>query len=140
MTANKPFGGDARRRGGGGRQEAALAYLISLPTHKAAAEAAGVSQATMQRWLREPLFAERYQQAKAELVDGMTKKLRTHGLEAVEMLREVATDKEAPSAARVTAAARIIEFTLRAHETEDISVRLEKLEAERNGGDDDAKF
>lgn len=136
MTSNKT---SQRRRGGGGRQEAALAALISQPTHKAAAEACGVSKATIQRWLAEPEFSARYQALKAEVVGSMTNQLRSHGLEAVAALAEVAKGSTSPhQAQRVSAARSIIELTLEAHRDEDLAVRLSKLEAERNSNGEES--
>jgi hypothetical protein len=136
MAANDTFPGTSpKRRGGGGRQAAVLAELLSRPTQKAAAEACGISLSTIQRWLREPEFAEQYRQAKSELVTGATMRLRSNAIEAVEALHEVAKEKANPPAARVSAARAILEFMFAAHELEDLAVRLDKLEQER-GNDD----
>src|ERR1700743_578828 len=99
MATNGTFPKTLKRKGGH-KQEEALAALLVHPTRKAAAAACGVGLPTLMRWGAKPECSERYALAKNELVSGMTAKLRTNGIEAVEMLREVATDKEAPPAAR----------------------------------------
>jgi hypothetical protein len=137
MAANGTFPETSRRRGGGGRQEAALAALLAQPTHTAAAQACGVSLRTLQRWLREPEFAERYQQAKCELVSGTTTQLRANGIQAVQTLQQVATSAASPPAARVAAARAILEYLFRGHEDEDIAARLDRLESDRS---EDEKF
>ena len=72
-----------------------------------------------------------YRRAKQELVDATTARLHHAMTGAVDVLEHVANDADAPTAARVTAASRILELGFHAHEIEDLTARLEKLERER---------
>jgi hypothetical protein len=133
MSPNVSFSGGSGRKGGN-KKEQVLAAMLIEPTRKAAAESVGISPRTLARWLKEDsAFAEAYQAAKAELVESMTTRLRTNGIDAVATLAEVAKGSTSPNqAARVSAARTIIELVLKAHEAEDLGVRLQKLESERN--------
>jgi hypothetical protein len=123
-----------------GKREQAIIALITSRTHRDAATACGIGLRTLQKWLTEPAFAEAYARAKRELIDGTTSELRNHGTKAVATLARIASDTESPAAAQVSAASRILEFLYRSHEDEDISARLDKLEAERNGDSDGDQF
>jgi hypothetical protein len=123
------------KRKGAHKQDEALAALLVHPTRKAAAEACGIGLRTMMRYLADPQFAERYGQAKLELVSATTMQLRVNGTAAVSTLSEVAANPLNPpgAAARVSAARAILEFMFEAVELEDVLERLEKLEQDRGG-------
>jgi len=53
----------------GRKQEALIASLLTEATHAAAAAQAGVSEATVQRWLHLPEFQTAYRQARRQLVE-----------------------------------------------------------------------
>lgn len=93
------------------RKEIAIGCLLAFPTVKAAAKAAGVSEITLHRWLKEPQFATDYRQARERVLETATEQLRSGALQAVEVLRQVATNKKAPAASRVQAARSFLEAT-----------------------------
>jgi hypothetical protein len=130
MAADDTFPETSGHGSRAGKRELAIVALLTSRTHADAAQACRISLRTLQRWLKEAPFAEAYKQAKSELVSGATTQLRINGTVAVATLESVATNKENPPAARVAAARAILEFMFQAHETEDISARLEKLELE----------
>jgi hypothetical protein len=51
------------------RQEKALAALLTEVTIETAAKNAGVTDVTMWRWMREPEFRRRYQEARRQIVE-----------------------------------------------------------------------
>ena len=67
------------------RQERALDALLREPTVLSAAEAAGVSKATIFRWLAEPLFSLAYKQARAQLLESTLTALQSASGAAVEL-------------------------------------------------------
>jgi hypothetical protein len=117
------------------KQEQAIAALLTETTIEAAATVCGVSLRTLKRWLADDGFQREYRAARRHLVERATGRLREAMGRAVKVLDEVAADKEAASAARVTAASRIIELGLRSHEVEDLQERLERLEREMEKGE-----
>jgi DNA-binding MurR/RpiR family transcriptional regulator len=107
----------------------ALAALLVQPTIAAAAESAGVSETTLMRWMQEPQFAGRYREARAQLVVQTGAALQRASSGAVATLQAVMEDSEAPASARVSAARAVLELALRAREQEELSARIEALEA-----------
>ncbi len=110
------------------KQEAAIAALLSEPTIEKAAKACGIGEATLRRWLQDTGFQERYRTAKKQTLEAVMGRLQQIAGEAVETLREVAVNEEAPASSRVTAAKAIVETALKAAEIEELEERLTKLE------------
>jgi hypothetical protein len=73
-----------------GKHEALIAALLNERTHAAAAAKAGVSEATLPRWLRLPAFRAGYLQARRELVEGAVGRIQAATGQAVDTLLEVA--------------------------------------------------
>jgi hypothetical protein len=65
-----------------------IAALLTEPTIAAAAAKAGISEATAQRWLRDPEFRREYQRARAEVLSQTISRLLGATGEAVEALRK----------------------------------------------------
>lgn len=139
-----------RAVGGGGRPPAALARpkdgkskarkteeaIVSLmrgQTIKQAALDCGLGYRTLKNWLASDWFQAEYQAAKDRLLDTTINQLRDSGSEAVMGLRAVVVDAVAPHSARVSAARAILEVLLKAVELQDITARLERLEAATKG-------
>jgi hypothetical protein len=75
-----------------GKQEALIAALLTEPTHAAAAARAGVSEATLHRWLRLPEFRDAYRRARRDLVEGAVGRLQAAAGQAVDTLLAVAKE------------------------------------------------
>jgi hypothetical protein len=95
---------------------------------KDAARRARISQATMTRWLRDPLFQSRLQKEREELFSAAKTQLLAASAEAVGTLSLVQRDPRAPWTARVQAARAQLALCLRVEENETILARLERLE------------
>lgn len=115
----------------------AVVALLEHPTVKEAAQAVGIGEATLFRWLQVPDFQDAYRECKRQIVNHAISRLQQATAEAVETLREVMKDKEKPPSPRVSAAKAVLEIAVKAVETEDILSRLEVLEriAFQAGGD-----
>jgi uncharacterized protein (UPF0147 family) len=96
---------------------------------KEAAEAAGISETTLWRWLQIKEFHTAYMKARRESVKQGIARLQNATGEAVSVLQEVMSDKEAPRSVRVTAAKAIIEYSIKAVEVEDLAHRVDELES-----------
>ena len=83
------------------KKNQAIAALLELPTIRAAAEAVGVGESTLYRWLGNDSFREAYAAARAEVVRHAVANLQRSTSEAVEALREVLNDSETPASARI---------------------------------------
>jgi hypothetical protein len=107
--------------------EAALAALLTEPTHARAAATAGISEATLQRWLKFPGFRAAYRALRRELVEHALAKVQAAAGDAVETLRRNLACGHPGS--EIRAAVAIIEHAIKAVEVLDLHQRLDDLEA-----------
>lgn len=116
--------------------EALLAELLRGVPVTAAAEAAGYSEATARRRLREPTFRARLDEGRRELMTVVAAQLAGSSEVGYAVLRKIALDPEAPAPSRVRAAVELIAAAERVGEkvdlTADVLERLTRLE--RQGG------
>jgi hypothetical protein len=100
------------------KQEALIAALLSEGTHAAAASKAGLSEATLYRWLRLPAFRAAYRQARRELVECAVGRIQAATGRAVDTLLSVAKDGQKESD-RVRDAVALLDHALRGTEQGD---------------------
>jgi transposase-like protein len=100
------------------KQEALIAALLSEPTQAAAARKAGVSEATMYRWLHQPSFQAGYRQARRDLIEHAVGRMQAVTGQAVDTLLAVAQSGRKDSD-RVRAAVALLEHALRGLEHAD---------------------
>ena len=115
------------------KKEQAVAALIEQPTIRDAAQVADIGEATLFRWLQDPSFQSAYRDAKRRVVDQAISRLQRASSEAVETLRTIMNDRGKPASARVMAARTVLEYAVEAIEIEDLTERVEELEASRDG-------
>ena len=109
-------------------QERAISALLVHPTMTQAADAAGVGEVTLWRWLRVPEFKEQYRLARREAVSQAVGQLQGACSAAVGALTDISQDVNCPASARVSAARTVLEMALKGVELEDLAVRVEELE------------
>lgn len=112
----------------GRKQEQVIAALLRSPTIAGAAEQAGISEATLFRWLQRPDFEAAYRRARQAAVDQAIAQLQQATGQAVATLQEVQADAEAPASSRVTAAKTVLEMAFKLRESEELEARLSALE------------
>lgn len=112
------------------RKRKAITCLIRSPNFAEAARSAGVSESTLRRWRREPDFAAEYRAALDEIIEDASRAARQSLGEAVQALREITKNTNAPTSSRVAAGRAILECGLRIIEASDILERLQILEDE----------
>ena len=126
---------DTLERGGLSRkQEQAIAALMANPTLEAAAGALKVNPVTLNRWLKHPAFQDAYRDARREAVTHAVATVQAATSEAVETLRAIMRDGDAPAGSRVSAARTVLDTALKAVELEDLVARVEALEAAAPSG------
>jgi hypothetical protein len=111
------------------KQEKAIIALLKEPTTREAAEAAGVSEVTLWRWLQNSEFRASYMEVRRVAVQRAIARTQAATSEAVETLREVMSDKSAKGSERISAAKAILDYAMKGIELEDHEQRLEELEA-----------
>ena len=109
------------------RAEAAIAGLLTERTHALAAAKAGISEATVARWLRDPQFKSAYKAARRAVVDSAVGRLQASAAKAVDALEKNLACGRPSDENR--AAVAILEFSLKAVEAADLGERIDELEA-----------
>ena len=108
------------------RQEAVLTALLSNPTIKDAAAAAGVAESTVWRLMQRDDFQKAYREAQEKIFDGALGSLQGATTSAVDcLIRNLSCGT--PSA-EVQAAKTILDFTMKARELLDLGERVRELE------------
>ena len=74
------------------RREQALAALLAEPTIALAAQKAGIGEATLTRWLKEPGFVAEYRRARRSVVEAAIGSLQQAAAEVRHILLELAAD------------------------------------------------
>ncbi len=126
--------------------ERMILALLTSRTLKDAAKVLGCHPRTLMRHQKHEAFQAQYKEVKRALLGQATARLRAESGAAVAALAQVVATgdswtepvffqgkvcgkvKKFSPAARVSAATKIIELALRAHEIEDLTERLERLE------------
>jgi uncharacterized protein YydD (DUF2326 family) len=104
----------------------AIAALLSEPTHEQAAAKAGISPATLQRWLNDPEFQKRYREARHRVFDEAVASLESASGQAVKKLVERL--KSAKEGDEIKAADLLLAYSFRARELLDHEGRIAELE------------
>jgi hypothetical protein len=119
------------------RHDKAIAALLTEPSVKKAAAAAGIGEATIWRWLRDDQFRKAYLVARRRLVQQATARIQQFASEAAAVLHSIMTDKSLPATARVAAAKAVLQNAYDGVDLEDNLERvsdIEKMLAEVEGG------
>lgn len=123
MRANNPGG-----RGRESRFDKAVLALLQNPTIEKAANAVGISNVTLWRWMQQGEFQARLRAARRQAYAQCIGRLQQASSAAVGTLLRVMTDQSAPAASRVRAAESVLDHASKAIELEDLDVRLCDLE------------
>jgi hypothetical protein len=116
------------------RQEQSITALLVQGSLQAAAEASGIHEKTLRRWLRDDaVFQMAYREARRAAVQHAIVQVQQATGEAVETLRQVMQAADAPASAKVSAAKTILETAVKAVELEDLEARIVALEAAQKG-------
>ena len=117
------------------KKETAIKSLLETDTVAAAAKAAGISEATAWRWMKDPEFKEAFREAKKRVLDYSIGRLQQATGTAINALISIVSDEEAPASARVSGAKTILEMAVKVAEIDDIENRIEALEQLSGKGD-----
>jgi hypothetical protein len=86
-----------------------ITELAAGSSKVAAADAAHVARKTVYRWMDEPGFLDAVEETRAIMVEGLQGRLRGAAVAGLEALVEVARDRSAPHAARVSAGKALLD-------------------------------
>lgn len=113
-------------------KERALRALLSERNHKQAAAAAGITYRTLTNYLKDPEFQRAYNAAFGLIIGRATRNAQQSMESAVDVLREIAENKNESGATRVNAARSILEFGLKLTEFSDILKFIEDRDRDNN--------
>jgi hypothetical protein len=111
-----------------GKQELALQAVISHPTLREAALAAGISETTLWRYMQDEQFSRHLREARREAVGHAVTRLQRASSDAVTVLRDLMMKDDAPPAARITAARTVLDYSFRSVEIDELKARIDQLE------------
>ncbi len=118
------------------KQTRAITGLLTQPTKNEAAAAAGISPATLRRYLADEEFQREYKKALAELMQDAAARARQSISPALECLRDICMSEDETSTARIQAARALMEYSLQIISVTDIEARIEELERARDDAAD----
>jgi hypothetical protein len=115
------------------KQDQVITALVTCASIPEAAAQCGLADVTLRRWLKQEPFQAAYREARRAVVQHAITQVQQATGEAVETLRSVMQDAEAPASAKVSAAKTILETAVKAVELEDLEARIVALEAAQKG-------
>ena len=118
----------ARADGSGTRDEILAAALASGKTHRAAADAAGMSDRTVRRRLEAPEFRAMVSAQRTELVNQVADRLAGLAPQAVETMYSLLSDNN-PPAVRCKAAQAVLSSSRAWRDASEMEARIRMLEA-----------
>jgi phage terminase small subunit len=110
------------------KQRKAIEALLTTGEVTAAAQAVGVSRATLHRWLGEPVFLAAVRAAEARALDDLSRLLVRLARSAVTTLAKAMSDPATPPATRVRAADATLGRLLQLRELATLEARVAALE------------
>jgi phosphopantetheinyl transferase (holo-ACP synthase) len=110
------------------QHEVFIATLLTTPTVKQAAKAAGIAEATAGRWMKDPGFKAAYAEARRQALQEVIALLQKAMLGAVAVLQTKMLAKDSPPWLQVQCARDILTLGLRSWELYDQEERMATLE------------
>ena len=110
------------------KQIKALQCLLTYPTKKEAAAAAGIAERTLRSYLANEEFQAEYKKAFGMIVTEATRQAQKALSPAITLLLNVVNDENETAGNRISAARSILEYGLKLTEFNDILQDLEALE------------
>ena len=107
------------------RQQAALPVIAAAPTLARASRAAGVSEDTLRRWLREPVFADRLAAFRQQSAIVAREELNSLARRGMAVFAEAMADPD--PAIRVRAARYALSYTVQFAELQNLGASVEEM-------------
>lgn len=102
--------------------------MLTCPTVKAAARAAGLDESTIRRYRQDPAFMAEYERHCAEMLETATDNAKAAMPPAIDRLRGIIDDDQQQPQQHIAAARAVLEYGLRLVEANDFEQRLRALE------------
>lgn len=108
------------------KQRRIIPFLVSARSVEEARKAAGVSQETVWRWMKNPLFRDELEAARQSVIDEALANLKSSITQAVQTLTDAMAEGE--PALRVRAAGMILDHFWKVKELQELEIRLKRIE------------
>jgi hypothetical protein len=95
------------------RHEKALAALMSEITIRGAAAKLGIGETTLHMWLKDPMLAEAYKEARLSAIEQAIAMLSKMTTKATERVYAILVDDDQPATAHLAAAKLVLEYGFR---------------------------
>lgn len=112
-------------------QARAVPAVAHEPTMARAAELAGVSVRTLQRWQRDPVFHAAVLRARKEAYSQAVGVSQKYAAVAIATFVRILNDPAAPASAKVSAGSALLKVAKEGVELDDLAARVDGLERER---------
>ncbi|MES5431602.1 phage replication protein [Enterococcus gallinarum] len=109
------------------RQDRFLKALLECASVDQACKKAGINRTTGYKYLKDPVFLAKYRGLRRDAMQQVTTQLQQAAVEAVDVLKEVMNNTEAPAASRVSSAKNVLDVAYRAFELDDLAEEVEKI-------------
>lgn len=111
------------------RQERAIRALLECRTKAEAAQTAGVGVSTLRRWMRQDAaFMAAYREAVDEVLESTTRKAQSAVGQAIDILSDIMKNPDEQAGPRVSAADKVLGYSLKLTEQNDVLARMSELE------------
>ncbi len=115
------------------QQQRAIRAMLTARTVEDAAKAAGVSRATMFRWLADASFCDELRRAERDALATVTRRLTALAVDAAQVLDDTMSDPDAKRADKLRAADIALGKMLDLRKLYDLEERVAALEAAQDG-------
>jgi hypothetical protein len=112
----------------GRKEERMILALLEHSSVEKAAASLRISEATLWRRLKDPMFQDALRRARREAFSRAVARLQQASSAAVTTLLRIMCDGKTPASSRVRAALSVLELAFRSTEVEDMQTRIERLE------------
>jgi len=110
------------------RQHHGITAILGAASVPEAAEASGIPQSTLYRWLDDPLFLAELSRAEGQLIDAAVRRLLNIQKKALAKLEQALDDESTPAGVQVRAAIGVMELLLKLRDLRTVEDRLARLE------------
>ena len=110
------------------KKRRAIVALLECPRIEDAAQSAGVSDRTIYRWLRDPVFVAELHQAETTALGDAIRSLIADQKSNYAVIRSIRDDKRSSAAVRLRAAVALDNSLLKWRQFQDFELRISELE------------
>ena len=110
------------------KQERALQAVLSHRTLKEAALAAGVSETTIWRYMKEEAFSRRLREANQATLTQINMGLHLASSDAPTVLHNLMMNEGTPAQSRISATRTVLDYSIRLAELNGLKARIDQLE------------